>query len=150
MHKIVKLHDKIIIENCLFISKSIKFDLPSIFNHWFSFSSDSHRYETSCCLKKCLNFNIKSTKKYGRKALINSVISHHGMIFKNIFHLVKCYLMFPFLNSNHYQQNICQRLTIPLKKFNIYMQFLSSLNVTLISLPCSYITSNEGNCNLCY
>ena len=75
MHKIVKLHGKIIIESCLFISKSIKFDLPSIFNHWFSFFSDSHRYETSCCLKKFLKFNIKSTKKYGRKALIDSVIS---------------------------------------------------------------------------
>ena len=43
-HEIVKLHDKVIIENCLFISKSINFDIPSIFNNWFTFSSDSHRY----------------------------------------------------------------------------------------------------------
>ena len=50
-HKIVKLHDKIIIENCLFISNSINFDLPSISNNWFTFSSDSHRYKTSCSLK---------------------------------------------------------------------------------------------------
>ena len=50
-HEIVKLHDKIITENCLFISKSINFDLPSIFNNWFTFSSDSHRYEASCSLK---------------------------------------------------------------------------------------------------
>ena len=42
-HEIVILHDKIIIENCFFISKSINFDLASILNHWFTFSSDSHR-----------------------------------------------------------------------------------------------------------
>ena len=32
-HEIVILHDKIIIENCFFISKSINFDLASILNH---------------------------------------------------------------------------------------------------------------------
>ena len=37
-HEIVKLHDKIIIENCPFISKSVNFDLSSTFNHWFTFS----------------------------------------------------------------------------------------------------------------
>ena len=31
-HELVKLHDKIIIENCFFISLSINFDLPLIFN----------------------------------------------------------------------------------------------------------------------
>ena len=72
MHEIVKLHDKIIIENFLFISKSINFDLPSIFNHWFTFSLYSHRYETSCSLKGFLKVKIPSTKKYGREALINS------------------------------------------------------------------------------
>ena len=74
-HEIVKLHDKIIIENCLCISKSINFDLPSIFNNWFTFSSDSHRYKTSCSLKGFLKVNIANTKKYGREALSNSVIS---------------------------------------------------------------------------
>ena len=74
-HEIVKLHDKIIIENCFFISKSINVDLPSIFNNWFTFSSDSHRYKTSCSLKGCLKVNIANTKKYGREALINSAVS---------------------------------------------------------------------------
>ena len=68
-------HDKIIIENGLFISKSINFNLPSIFNNWFTFSSDSHRYKTSCSLKGFLKVNIANTKKYGRGALINSAIS---------------------------------------------------------------------------
>ena len=74
-HKIVKLHDKIIIENCLFISKSINLDLSPIFNNWFTFSSYSHRCKTSCSLKGLLKVNNTNTKKYGRKALINSAIS---------------------------------------------------------------------------
>ena len=73
-HEIIKLHDKIIIENCLFISKSINFDLPSIFSNWFTFYPDSHRYQTSCYLKGILKVNIANTKKYGRAALINSAI----------------------------------------------------------------------------
>ena len=43
--ELVELPAKIIIENCLFISESINFDLPSIFNYWFTFSLDFHRYE---------------------------------------------------------------------------------------------------------
>ena len=74
-YEIVKLYDKIIIENCLFISKSINFDLPPIFNNWFTFSSDSHRYKTSCSLKGFLKVNNVNTKKYGREALVNSAIS---------------------------------------------------------------------------
>ena len=56
-HEIIKLPDKIIMENCLFISKSINFDLPPIFNHWFTFSSDSHNYETSSS-SKCLKVKL--------------------------------------------------------------------------------------------
>ena len=74
-HEIFKLHDKITVENCLFISKSINFGLPSIFNHWFTFSKDSHRYKRSCSSKGFLKVNIVNTKKYGRKALINTAIS---------------------------------------------------------------------------
>ena len=44
--EIIKIPDKILMENCLFTSKSIDFNLPLIFNHWFTFSSDSHDYET--------------------------------------------------------------------------------------------------------
>ena len=46
-YETIKLPDKILMENCLFICKSINFNLPPIFNHWFTFSSYSHKYETS-------------------------------------------------------------------------------------------------------
>ena len=36
-HKIIMPSDKILMKNCLFIRKSIQFNLPSVFNHWFTF-----------------------------------------------------------------------------------------------------------------
>ena len=44
---ILKFQDKICLENILFVSKSLNNLSPSIFNAWFSFSSDQHNYETS-------------------------------------------------------------------------------------------------------
>ena len=38
---IIKLPDKISIENCLFVRKSLNNQLPEIFNNWFVFSSDT-------------------------------------------------------------------------------------------------------------
>ena len=49
--KVVKLPDKIKIENCLFISKYVNNKLPTIFNSWFIFSSTYHNYETSFAAK---------------------------------------------------------------------------------------------------
>ena len=37
MFKILKSFDKTALENCIFISKSLKGLLPSIFNNWFKF-----------------------------------------------------------------------------------------------------------------
>ena len=46
-NSILKFQDKICLENILFVSKSLNNLSPSIFNTWFSFSSDQHNYETS-------------------------------------------------------------------------------------------------------
>ena len=56
-HEIIKLPDKIIMGKCLFISKPINFNLPPISNHSFTFSSDSHNYETSSS-SKCLKVKL--------------------------------------------------------------------------------------------
>ena len=45
-YNILKFGDKITVENILFISKSISRQVPSIFNDWFTFSRNLHRYET--------------------------------------------------------------------------------------------------------
>ena len=49
--KMVKLPEKIKIENFLFISKYVNNKLPSIFNNWHIFSSTSHNFETSFATK---------------------------------------------------------------------------------------------------
>ena len=69
-------------ENCLFISKSINFNLPPIFNHWFTFSSDSHNYETSSSSKGLLKVKTVNTKKYGREAMTNNAVSSWNNIQK--------------------------------------------------------------------
>ena len=71
-------------ENCLFISKSVNFNLPSIFNHWFTFSSDSHNYETSSSSKGLLKVKTVNTKKYGREAMRTNAISSWNNIQKII------------------------------------------------------------------
>ena len=44
---ILKFQDKICLENMIFVSKSLNNLSPSIFNAWFSLSSDQRNYETS-------------------------------------------------------------------------------------------------------
>ena len=44
---ILNVHDKICLENILFVSKSLNNLSPSVFNTWFNFSSDQHKYEIS-------------------------------------------------------------------------------------------------------
>ena len=78
----IKICNKIIMENCLFISKSINFNLPPIFNHWFTFSLDSHKYETSRSSRGLLKVKTVNTKKYGREAMTNNAVSSWNNIQK--------------------------------------------------------------------
>ena len=43
---ILKLEDKILIENIIFINKSFNNLVPPIFKSWFTFCSDVHNYQT--------------------------------------------------------------------------------------------------------
>ena len=54
-NNILKFGDKITLENILFISKSINRQVPSIFNDWFTFSRNLHRYETCWSATNHLN-----------------------------------------------------------------------------------------------
>ena len=96
-HEIIKICNKIIMENCLFISKSINFNLPPIFNHWFTFSSDSHNYETSSSSKGLLKVKTVNTKKYGREVMTNNAVSSWNNIQKKVSHLMY-YKTFHILN----------------------------------------------------
>ena len=85
---IIKLPDKISIENCLFVSKSLNNQLPEIFNNWFVFSSDTHRYETSCSEKGMLKVKSFNTKSHGKQAVIYSAINTWNSLQKQLKHFL--------------------------------------------------------------
>ena len=68
---ILKFQDKICPENILFIRKSLNNSSPSVFNTWFSFSSDQHSYETSSSTQGNLTELFYKANKYGCKAFNN-------------------------------------------------------------------------------
>ena len=51
---ILKLPDKIALENCLFIDKSFNKFLPTIVKNWFTLSHDFHTYNTHWSNLSCL------------------------------------------------------------------------------------------------
>ena len=94
--KIIKIADKVKIENCLFINKYTNNKLPSIFTNWFTFSSMSHNYQTSFASKGNLQIPSVQTPSYGKNAFVYMVIKTWNDTQKemkdvmlNIFALVK-------------------------------------------------------------
>ena len=67
--KILKFHDKIALENSIFIHKSFKHQLPQPFDNWFRLSSNFHSHNTRWSILGCLNVPSHRTKLHG----INSV-----------------------------------------------------------------------------
>ena len=58
--------DKIILENCLLISKAKNNFWPSLFNNWFTFLSKTYQYKTSLSTKGLLQIPIINTKSYDK------------------------------------------------------------------------------------
>ena len=73
-NNILKFGDKITLENILFVSKSINTQVPSIFNDWFTFSGNLHRYETCWSATNHLNIPTFRTQKYGHFSIRASAI----------------------------------------------------------------------------
>ena len=65
-NNILKFGHKIMLENILFINKSISRQVPSTFYDWFTFSGNLHRYETCWSVTNHLNTPIFRTQKYSR------------------------------------------------------------------------------------
>ena len=82
--EIRKSFDKTALENYIFISKSLKGLLPSVFNNWFKFYSQSHSYETSWVSLDYLEIPSYRTKTYGRYSIIVEAIYVWN-------HLLSCY-----------------------------------------------------------
>ena len=71
---VLKFKDKINLENVLFTGKSINNLLPSLFNNWFVFSSDTHKYNTSWSSNDKLQKYSYTTNTYGKNLIIISTI----------------------------------------------------------------------------
>ena len=72
---ILKLEDKILVENIIFISKSFNNLLPPIFNSWLAFCSDVHNYQTvSSTADKIFKPSYK-TDSYGKKSITIGAIN---------------------------------------------------------------------------
>ena len=71
---ILKFHDKIALENCIFIHKSFKQQLPQPFDNWFGLSSNFHTHCTRWPNLGCLNVPSHRTKLYGGNSLCISTI----------------------------------------------------------------------------
>ena len=71
---ILKFHDKIKIDNIVFINKSLNNSLPSVFFNWFKFCSDIHNYETSSSTNDHLFKQSYRTNAYGKYSLKISAI----------------------------------------------------------------------------
>ena len=66
---ILKLPDKIALENCLFINKYFNKCLHTIFKNWFTLSSDFNTYYTRWSNLGCIVVPPHSTKLYGRNSV---------------------------------------------------------------------------------
>ena len=81
---ILKFQDKICLENILFVSKSLNNLPPSIFNTWFSFSSDQHNYETSSSTQGNLMKRFYKTDRYGKYSITVSAVESWNEIQKQL------------------------------------------------------------------
>ena len=72
--EIIKFPDKVKIENCLFVSKYFHNKLPSTFNKWFTFSSNSHKYETTFASQGNLKVPSVRTTSYGKSSFTSMAV----------------------------------------------------------------------------
>ena len=83
-NSILKFQDKICLENILFISKTLNNLSPSVFNTWFSFSSDQHNYEISSSAKGNIIKPMYKTNRYRKYSITLSAIESWNKIQKQL------------------------------------------------------------------
>ena len=71
---ILKLYDKISLENCKFVNKSLKNELPSVLNNRFTLSALSHDHFTRASTIGYLIVPSYSIKTYGRYSIITNSV----------------------------------------------------------------------------
>ena len=81
---ILKFQDKICLENIFFVSKSLNNLSPSVFDTWFSFSSDQNNYETSSSTQGNLTKLFYKTNRYGKYLITVSAAESWNKIQKQL------------------------------------------------------------------
>ena len=84
---ILKFHDKIALENSIFMHKSFKHQLPQPFDNWLGLSSNFHTHNTRWSNLVCLNVPSHRTKLYGKNPVCISAIftwNYHQNLYRNI------------------------------------------------------------------
>ena len=64
--KILKFGDKVALENCILVSKSLDKSSPKILCDCFTLSYESHTHNTGWANNRCINVTSDRTKFYGR------------------------------------------------------------------------------------
>ena len=83
-NSILKFQDTICLENILFTSKTLNNLSLSVFNTWFSFSSDQHNYETSSSTQGNLMKLIYKINRYGKYSIAVSAVESLNKIQKQL------------------------------------------------------------------
>ena len=81
-NSISKFQENILLENISFVSKSLNNLSLSVFNAWFSFSSDQHNYETSSSTRGNLIKLFHKTKRNEKYSIIVSAVDSSNKIQK--------------------------------------------------------------------
>ena len=87
-YKTPKSFDQTALENCIFIGKSLKGFLTSVFGSWFKFSSEAHSHDTGWANLGYLQisfYQTTETKSYRRYSVIINIMYVWN-------HLQNCYL----------------------------------------------------------
>ena len=105
---VLKFRDKINLENILFISNSINNLLSSLFNNWFVFSSDTHKYNTSWSSNDNSKKYSYRTNTYGKNSITVTGIkswNNSQNYLKISLNLTKTPKKIKLLLSNEYLKN---------------------------------------------
>ena len=89
---VLRFQDKICLENILFISKSLNNLSPSVFNTWFSFSSDQHNYGNSSSTQGNLTKIFYMRNKHGKYSITVSAVESWNNIQKPLENILLKYL----------------------------------------------------------
>ena len=86
---ILKFQDKICLGNILFVSKSLNNLSRSIFNTWFSFSSDQHHHETSSSTQENIMKLFEKANRHGKYSVTVSAVESWNKMQKQLNMLLK-------------------------------------------------------------